>query len=96
VGSSRAQYRLCLECSRAVSVDSKEVYCINDGTLMIEACPRCGAHITSPYAQFCAACGLEYRSHRSELNSQSTTGLPAPKPARVPKASRSSTNKRRS
>ncbi len=93
---SRARYRLCLECSRAVSVDSKEVYCINDGTLMIEACPRCKTHITSPYAQYCAACGLEYRSHQSELNSKSVSDLAGPKPARVPKSNRSSTNKRRS
>jgi predicted amidophosphoribosyltransferase len=96
VSPSRARFRLCLECFRAVPVDSKEVYCINDGTKMIEACPRCGTHITSPYAHFCPTCGLEYRSHSSALNSMGTLPVSVQKPARGSKPGRSSTPKRRS
>lgn len=59
---SNARFRLCLVCSRAVPVESKELYCINDGSRLIEACPRCQTRITSPYAQFCPACGSEYRA----------------------------------
>ena len=53
-------FRLCVRCFRAVPASSKECYCINDGTPMLEHCPSCEAKITSPYARFCAACGLEF------------------------------------
>jgi predicted amidophosphoribosyltransferase len=53
-------FRLCLCCFRAVPATTSEQYCINDGTPMLEACPSCATPITSPYARFCAACGLEF------------------------------------
>jgi hypothetical protein len=53
----RLSYHLCIECQRAVSAASGEVYCPNDGTKMLTGCPHCGAGITSPYSRFCAACG---------------------------------------
>ena len=56
----RLRYRLCPRCYRAVPAKSGERYCINDGTWMLERCPLCGAGITSPYAHFCATCGLEF------------------------------------
>lgn len=56
------RYHLCLRCFRAVPATSNERYCINDGTHLLEACARCGATISSPYARFCAACGLEFAS----------------------------------
>jgi hypothetical protein len=55
------RYRLCLRCFRAVPATSSECYCTNDGTKLLEACPSCGTPITSPYARFCATCGLEFR-----------------------------------
>lgn len=60
------RYRLCPRCARAVPVSSSERYCINDGTLMLERCPDCGEGIASPYARFCAACGLELRLNALE------------------------------
>ncbi len=53
-------YRICPRCARAVATSSSERYCINDGTRMLEACPGCGARITSPYARFCSRCGREF------------------------------------
>lgn len=50
-------YRLCPRCLRAVPSTSGERYCVNDGTRLLEACPHCGARITSPYSRFCGACG---------------------------------------
>jgi hypothetical protein len=55
-------FRLCPRCHRAVPGNTKESYCINDGTLMLEACPACKTRITSPYARFCGCCGLEFAS----------------------------------
>jgi hypothetical protein len=57
-----AAYRLCPRCFRAVPARSDEHYCINDGAWMLERCPICEARITSPYARFCASCGLEFAS----------------------------------
>jgi hypothetical protein len=59
-GRKALRYRLCVHCFRAVPVSSSERYCINDGTWLLEACPLCSTPITSPYARFCAACGLEF------------------------------------
>jgi hypothetical protein len=56
------RFRLCLECARAVPVHSGELFCVNDGSKLIESCPRCSAGITSPEARFCPSCGFEYRS----------------------------------
>lgn len=50
-------YRLCPHCARAVPIASSELYCVNDGTWLLEACLQCGAPITSPYARFCTRCG---------------------------------------
>ncbi len=55
-----AAYRLCPRCFRAVPARSNERYCVNDGSWLIERCPICEARITSPYARFCAQCGLEF------------------------------------
>lgn len=55
-------YRLCPACGRAVPLDSMERYCINDGVRMVECCPLCGAAIGSPYARYCACCGLALRT----------------------------------
>jgi hypothetical protein len=53
-------FYLCPRCRRAVPGNTKESYCINDGTPMLECCPVCKTRITSPYARFCAGCGLEF------------------------------------
>lgn len=52
-------YRLCPHCLRAVPASGKELYCINDGAPMLEACPGCRAAISSPYTRFCANCGYD-------------------------------------
>ncbi|MDX2008123.1 MAG: zinc ribbon domain-containing protein [Meiothermus sp.] len=58
-------YRLCPKCLRGVPLAVNERFCIQCGTPMTTACPRCQAPITSPYARFCGGCGLEYRQqHR--------------------------------
>lgn len=54
------RFRLCMRCFRAVPASTSEQYCINDGTPMLEGCPSCGTPITSPYARYCASCGLEF------------------------------------
>jgi hypothetical protein len=61
-GRKALRYRLCVRCFRAVPATTSERYCINDGTPMLEACPLCSTPITSPYARFCAACGLEFQA----------------------------------
>jgi hypothetical protein len=60
--SVEATYRLCPGCLRAVPSASGEHFCSNDGQRLLEACPSCGRHITSPFARFCTGCGLEFRS----------------------------------
>ncbi len=55
------RYKLCPKCHRSVSITSDEQRCVNDGTPMIEACPRCQAPIGVAGAHFCANCGLEYQ-----------------------------------
>ncbi|WP_276959338.1 double zinc ribbon domain-containing protein [Allomeiothermus silvanus] len=52
-------YRICPRCARAVPASTDERYCTNDGERLLEACPRCQAKFTSPYARFCGICGLE-------------------------------------
>lgn len=54
------RFRLCMRCFRVVPASTSEQYCINDGTPMLEGCPSCGTPITSPYARYCASCGLEF------------------------------------
>ena len=39
---------------------------------MLECCPACGAGIESPYARFCAVCGLEFATLK---NTQDRSGL---------------------
>ena len=52
-------YRLCPVCLRAVPLTSSEQFCVNDGTRLLDACPRCQAAFASPYTRFCAGCGLD-------------------------------------
>lgn len=59
-------YRLCPRCYRAVPAHSQEHYCLNDGERLLEACPRCQARLTSPYARFCGICGCELGKSRIE------------------------------
>lgn len=67
------RYRLCPHCFRAVPAASGERYCANDGTQLLDACPHCGAPITSPYAQHCVRCGHGYRAAAQESPAPSTT-----------------------
>lgn len=53
------RYRLCPRCGRAVPTTSGERYCANDGARLLDACPNCGASITSPYARYCVRCGAD-------------------------------------
>jgi endogenous inhibitor of DNA gyrase (YacG/DUF329 family) len=53
-------FRICPKCQRAVPGQSEERYCINDGALLLERCPKCQARIQSPYARFCARCGHSF------------------------------------
>lgn len=46
---------------------SNERYCTNDGERLLEACPRCKAKFTSPYARFCGVCGLELNLKLKEM-----------------------------
>ena len=50
-------YHLCPRCQRAVPAESGEKYCANDGMPLLQSCNHCGAAITSPYSQYCTACG---------------------------------------
>jgi hypothetical protein len=61
---SGLSFRVCLQCRRAVPSESDEHYCINDGTKMLECCPKCDSSITSPYALFCGACGHAFRNEQ--------------------------------
>ncbi len=54
------QYRICPLCARAVPMTSTEHHCINDGTKLLEACPRCQTSIHSPYTLHCGSCGFEF------------------------------------
>jgi predicted amidophosphoribosyltransferase len=56
-----------------VPASTSEHYCINDGSPMLEHCPSCDTEITSPYARFCAACGLEF-STSVKLIKEATPG----------------------
>ena len=64
-GETPLHYRLCPRCFRAVPARSGERYCINDGARMLDACPQCGAAITSPYSRFCAGCGRPFAAPAS-------------------------------
>jgi hypothetical protein len=70
-----AAYRLCPRCFRAVPARSDERYCINDGAWMLERCPICEARIASPYARFCASCGLEFASLAANQTKDSHEGV---------------------
>jgi hypothetical protein len=60
VSKTRIAYRLCPKCFRAVPAASQEAFCANDGARLLEVCPKCASPITSPYARYCVACGLEF------------------------------------
>ncbi|MBB5295063.1 double zinc ribbon domain-containing protein [Deinococcus metallilatus] len=53
-------YHLCPRCGRAVPAQTQEVFCVNDGTRLLTACPGCAQPIRSPYSQFCPRCGQAY------------------------------------
>ena len=53
-------YHLCPQCYRATPTGAREVYCPNDGTRLLSACPNCQTPITSPYSRFCVRCGHAY------------------------------------
>ncbi len=59
-----AHYHLCPRCFRAVPEMAGEVYCPNDGTRLLTACPVCNAPILSPNARYCARCGQAYTTQR--------------------------------
>ena len=50
-------YHLCPRCGRATPATVGERHCPNDGTAMLQACPGCGAPITSPHGRYCWSCG---------------------------------------
>ena len=60
VRSPQATYRICPRCGRSVAASTHERFCINDGEPLTERCARCQTEIGSPYARFCAVCGLPY------------------------------------
>ena len=66
---TRVAYRLCPRCFRAVPLASNEQFCANDGMPLLEACPKCGSSITSPYARYCVVCGLEFSSASARTRS---------------------------
>jgi hypothetical protein len=57
LGQVTMSFRVCPKCLRAVPEHSLERYCVNDGTRLLEACPKCETAITNPYGRHCAACG---------------------------------------
>jgi predicted RNA-binding Zn-ribbon protein involved in translation (DUF1610 family) len=63
----QVQYRVCPTCARAVPISSTEYHCINDGTKLLESCPRCQASIHSPYALHCGKCGFEFSTPYTAL-----------------------------
>lgn len=56
-------FHLCPRCFRSVPSATREMYCPNDGSPMLVACPQCQHPITLPHARFCSACGYEYRQY---------------------------------
>lgn len=58
--TSALSYHLCPHCHRAIPAAAGEVYCPNDGTKLLTACPRCLATIASPYSRFCSQCGYNF------------------------------------
>jgi uncharacterized C2H2 Zn-finger protein len=53
-------FKLCPRCGRAVPASSGEKHCINDGEVLLKACPTCETSITHPYAKHCSSCGYEF------------------------------------
>ena len=53
-------FKLCPRCGRAVPVSGDEKHCINDGEVLLTACPTCETRITHPYAKHCSSCGYEF------------------------------------
>ncbi len=72
----QVQYRVCPICARAVPISSTEHHCINDGTKLLESCPRCQASIHSPYALHCATCGFEFSEPYAALEPTLSTSKP--------------------
>jgi hypothetical protein len=69
--SEVAQYRICPRCARAVPIDAKEHYCINDGVLLLEECPKCQTKICSPYTRHCAECGFAFENGTTKIANDS-------------------------
>ena len=78
------RYRLCPTCDRSVNLESDERFCVQDGTKMLESCPRCDAPIRVEGAKFCGACGSKYETVASNTPNQpgiardSSTAQPEP------------------
>jgi hypothetical protein len=53
-------FKLCPRCGRALPVSSNELFCINDGEMLLKSCPVCDTPITHPYAKHCSSCGCEF------------------------------------
>lgn len=60
MGEKTLTYHLCPRCYRATPAGLHEVYCPNDGTKLLTACPNCATPITSPYSRFCVRCGHKF------------------------------------
>jgi DNA-directed RNA polymerase subunit RPC12/RpoP len=60
VSSTIVGFKLCPRCGRAVPVSSGEKHCINDGEVLLNACPNCEERIAHPYAKHCSSCGYEF------------------------------------
>ncbi len=67
MGKQILRYHLCPRCYRATPASVKEMYCPNEGTKLLTACPNCAAPISSPYNRFCAACGQGFSPTISQL-----------------------------
>ncbi len=60
MGKTLIHYHLCPECFRTTPVNANEQFCPNDGTKMLEACPKCQQNISNPYARYCVHCGQAF------------------------------------
>jgi hypothetical protein len=77
--SAETRYRICPTCERSASFESDERFCVNDGTKMLEECPRCQAQIKVAGAKFCAACGFQYKAAPKTAN-ETIPAAPQPDP----------------
>ena len=66
--TSTLGFKLCPRCGRALPASSDERHCINDGEVLLIACPVCDTQITHPYAKHCSSCGYEYALAKRKQN----------------------------